>query len=183
MYVFFKIWTNSPSPECQDLTHIWYELWSNKPSEILVSKAVQFNFFNQKCYSTGSSYSIHQRQLCHDSALVTGSFKTSYLPLLSFRDKAHCLCACVRRTCILQIFLQNTNDNPLVLDMWDWTLTCMWLWLIQLCSLHSVFTDKIMYFFMTSHIFGKIKDYCLGCCIILTKYGDKKSVGSSFFGA
>ena len=70
----------------------------------------------------------------------------------------------------MQIFLQDTNDNPLVTNMavvyvslksnarqWYWTLTFMFYGLLNYCTLPSVFTEEIMYFLKIFYILGKLK--------------------------
>ena len=192
------------------------DLLPSFPSEKTVRDQFYFKATNMLCPnlcdSTGSSYSTHQGQLFQELALVTRlthhekvHSKEVIFPLFFFKDKAHCFCACVRLTCIMQIFLQDTNDNPLVTNItmvyaslksnarqWDWTLTCMFYGLFNYCTLPSVFTEEMMYFLRFFTFLEKLKIIAYQvikygvkwrCCVIFTKYGDKKSVGSSFFGA
>ena len=86
----------------------------------------------------------------------------------TFKDKAHCFCACVKLTCIMRLFLQDTNHNPLVTNMkmvyaslksnarqWDWAVTCMFHGIFNYWTLPSVFTEEIMYFSKIFHFFWK----------------------------
>ena len=71
------------------------------------------------------------------------------------------------------------------------TLTCMFYGLFNYCTLPSVFTEEMMYFLRFFTFLEKLKIIAYQVikygvkwrCVIFTKYGDKKSVGSSFFGA
>ena len=155
---------------------------------------------------------MHQRQLFQELALVTrfqhtmkrlnqNSLFSHYLqgqsPLL--------LCLCLH-VWIMQIFVQHANDLSIgnqynngvcntesnTIDSLHWTMTCRAVALSTTVRFPLISLKIWCNFSDFSNFLEKLKLNAYQvikhgvkwrCCVIFTKYGDKKSAGSSYFGA